>query len=355
MTEDSYAYTNCGVAVGTPLTGIRCQAPDTDPTYYDITIAWRDWAAEAGIGFDSTQESEGYMTTTSWYQADYDIWVWHWGWGPEPLGGALSCWVTSEIEEGGDNCQKPMGPWWYGPDNYTDAPSAWGLTGPYSAFDQNFSVASETLDVTERKAIVDKLQQWVYDSYCENPPYYDLGLYGFTDVRFSGWGDWEAHNGRPITSDLLWTWFDLVPAANKPPIFNTGLLSLYEPKVNTTQTFSVTISDPEDDPIQVNWSAGDGIGSYTQDVTGTTSEPTTITWDYTYLTPTTESLEAKVTIWDHELEPRSGEHCGCQCGYRARLRPEHQGPAGRPLATGVGICRAVCRLDARCQRHRDWR
>ncbi|MEW5748355.1 MAG: PKD domain-containing protein [Candidatus Thermoplasmatota archaeon] len=289
---------------GTELSGIRCQAPDTDPTYGNIVIAWQGWAEQAGIGFVSTVESEITMINQAWYKADYDIWVWHWGWGPEPLGGALTCWLTTEIEGGGDNCQMPMGEWWVHNGNYTTSPfinasmiDEFDLAdrNGFSSFDQNVSIAMHTLDQDERKAIVDNLQQMVYDSYCENPPFYDLGLYAYTDQRFENWGDWEAHNGLNTCSDLLWLWFQLEPVVNRAPIFNVPPEDMYTAYVDQPEDFSVAVSDPEGDELWCNYSFGDG-DTYEFHLTGDTTARTYCNVSHTYTAA--DNLELSVSLTD---------------------------------------------------------
>lgn len=294
--------------VGTELSGIRCQAVDTDSNLINIAMAWPGWAAQAGIQLLASQESETVMVNEAWYAADYDIWIWSWNWGPEPLEGALSVWLTSEIGKGGDNCQMPMGPWWYGPSNYTNAPTVWYTNGMvmeyevtqdgYSAYDQNFSIAMGTLDIDDRKAIVDKLQQWIYDSYCENPPYYTLGLYAYTDWRLENWGDWELHPGRTTISSLPWLWFDLVSVGdNLPPVFHAPLLPSYEAIIGEETVFEVVVSDPEGDPLWINWSFGDNTTMFSEYNNGDTSIPITSTGSHTYFDLATD-LELIVTVDD---------------------------------------------------------
>ena len=319
-----------GVLAGTELSGIRCQAPDTDPTYGSITELWQGWAKLGGIGFDSSVESEISMINVAWYKADYDIWVWHWGWGPEPIGGALTCWLTSEIEDGGDNCQSPMGPWWYGWDNYSLAPAEWDLDGPYSAFDQNISDAMMTLDKADRKVICDKLQQWVYDSYCENPPFYDLGLYGYTDAKFDNWGDVAGHSGLSVASDLLWIWFNVKEVTNRAPVFNTVPEDSYLTFVAEEDLeIEIAVSDYEGDPIDVVFDWGDGVVDDPQTITGATSAtPVTGTHDYT----TAGDYTLTVSITDNYDDPVTGLR---EPIVRTSVVEVQQDPNDAPVITGL--------------------
>jgi hypothetical protein len=213
------------------------------------------------------------------------------------MGGALSCWLTSEITVGGDNCQMPMGEWWYGPDNCTAA----GYDAPYSSFDENMTLAMHTLDRDARKVIVDELQQMIYDSYTENPPFYDLGLYGWTDLEFINWGDWAAHPGRTISSGLLWTWFDLasIDTTNMPRI-DVPLEEAYEVVRLDETTFSVTVSDPNGDELNVTWFFGDGTES-SETITVNTTTSVDVSCSHVYLD--IASFELTVMVSDDTSPP----------------------------------------------------
>ena len=315
-TADAFAVQEGWVSVGYELSGIRCEAPDTDPNYFAIAEGWAEDAEDAGIGLVAAKKSEGIMTSKAWYLSDYDIWVWHWGWGPEPIGAALTCWLTNELREGGYNCQGPMGEWWVRgslndyTENYSTCPfvnasmieefdmDEEGFIG-FSSFDQNISIAQKTLDPVERKVILDELQQVIYDSYTENPPYYDLGLYGVSNANFVGWGNWSAHNGRPITSDLLWIWFDLLPADNLTPEFTSDLAPDYQAQQGVQFDVSVEVKDVDGDPIKLNCSWGDGAEEHDYEVTGDTTVPTEVTFSHTYDTLAT-GLTLRISAWDYQ-------------------------------------------------------
>jgi ABC-type oligopeptide transport system substrate-binding subunit len=247
------------VPAGTQLT-FRLQAPNTDASYATIGQSWVGWARQAGIQFNYETLSEAIMTNNAWFKADYDLWVWSWYWSPEPLSN-LQVWRTSSLKPGGDNCQMPMGPWWY----MSDPVNQIG----YSAYDENMTLALGTLDSAERKVIVDKLQQWVYDSYCELPPIYPNGLYVCSETRYTGWGNWSQHVGRSVASDLPWIWFDLEPTgANAMPIYVQPLAGPYTLIQNDPFQFTVQVQDPEGDQMNITWDFGDGSPTITNTTTG---------------------------------------------------------------------------------------
>lgn len=295
------------------LEGIRCHAPDTDPSWGDITTVWTATALQAGISFDAETLSETTMINEEWYNCMYDIWVWHWGWGPEPLSD-LSVWVTNEILTGGDNCQMPMGEWWVHSGNYSTSPfvnasmiEEFDMTSDtfigFSSFDQNFSLAVRTPDFYERREIVWDLQQMVYDSYTESPPYYDVGLYVVSELRYQCWGNWEDDIGLTVTMGPPWLWFQLLPADNLVPTIVSGLSS-YDVDIGEDAPFSITVNDPTDDKLWVNWSFGDGTydnqeinptgneivaTSHIYSTSGTYALTVTVTDGYMYHTQTDEA------------------------------------------------------------------
>jgi len=285
-TIDAYPVTQGWADVGDQLR-FRLRVPDADPAYASIGQNWVSWAKDAGIRFDFAVASEAVMTNADWYKADYDVWVWGWAWYPEPLG-SLSVWLWSNMHPGGNNCQMPMGP----------------TPGDYDAL---YHLAQRTMDVSARRVMVDELQQWVYDSYCENPPVYYLGLYGVTDERWLGWGDFTQHPGKTPSSGYEWLWFDLYPStANKRPVFDSPLEPTYYAVVDNPQTFSITVSDEDGDPLSVNWTFGDGSTAQDSYAAGTTTTPITVTQAHTYTAVDMAGLPVNVTLWDgqagHEVK-----------------------------------------------------
>jgi peptide/nickel transport system substrate-binding protein len=294
-TAGSLAVQNNWADIGDELS-FRLEVPNTDPSYAAIGESWVGNASDAGIRLNYAVRSESIMINSAWYKADYDLWVWSWYWGPEPIG-TMSVWETSQLKGGGDNCQMPMGPWWYGPSNATESP----IGKVYSAYDENLSLARNTQDRDARKAIIDTLQQWVYDSYCELPPIYPNGLYAWHEFRFIGWGDWTLHLGQSFVSDLPWLWFDLEwKGGNQAPTFLNPPPDPIQSEVNKPLSVTVTVSDPEGDPVHVSFEWGDGTDNTTDNATiGTQAGVTfTVTHTYTTLVLPPDSLLLNVTVWD---------------------------------------------------------
>jgi peptide/nickel transport system substrate-binding protein len=302
---DTDAYLECDADSMSVLEGwadvgdelsFRLEVPDTDPTYATVGESWVGPAADAGIRFNYAVRSESIMINSAWYKSDYDIWVWAWYWGPEPIG-TMSVWETSQIKGGGDNCQMPMGPWWYGPSNASESPTG----EPYSAFDENLSLARQTLDRDDRKALLDTLQQWVYDSYTELPPIYPNGLYAWHEFRFTGWGNWTQHLGRSVSSDLPWIWFDLQwKGGNQAPSFLNPPPDPIQAEVDKPLSVTVTVMDPEGDQLNVSFEWGDGSVNDTDTATTGTATGVSFTKTHTYtsLVLPPDSLSLNVTVWD---------------------------------------------------------
>jgi len=294
VTASTAAYLDYGVAIGEPLE-FRLRVPDSDQGYADIGSAWVGWAEEAGIQLNFEVVQEGIITNFDWYLADFDMWVWSWYWGPEPLSN-LAVWRTIEVTEGGDNCAGPITDDWYWVDEENGVARC--------TYDDVFDEALRTIDVNERKALVELLQVMIYDSHTEFPPIHPNGLYAMSTANFVGWGEWSENLALTIISDMLWLWYNLEPASdNMNPDFDTPLNPIYEPTVNEPYTFSVGVSDPEGDPITVTWVWGDGTVNATDVLETNTEEEQTVEQTHTYAEAIEYTLQVFI-IDDEHTVPR---------------------------------------------------
>ncbi len=346
VTATSAAYTEHGVAIGTPLE-FRLRVPDSDDAYGTIGEAWVDWARQAGIQFNFEEVSEGIMISFDWYKAYFDVWVWSWYWGPEPLSN-LAVWRTAEVKEGGDNCAGPIVDDWYWVDEEEKIARC--------SFDDVLEEAMRTVDVNERKALVDELQVMIYDSYTEFPPIHPNGLYAMSTADYVGWGDWTNNLARTIISDMLWVWYDLEPtSANLNPEFNTPLGDS-EWEVNLPASFTVGVSDEDGDDIMMNWNWGDGTDNTTQTISGVdTTIEQMVTQTHTYTVKGEYTIVVSIrddqhTSWnadiatvnvvgDTNLGPEIGTvaadpamaYVGEQVTWTAEARDAEQGVTGEGL------------------------
>jgi len=294
VTDTTAAHTQFNVEVGEPLE-FRLRVPDSDPGYADVGQAWVGWAEDAGIKLNFEVVQEGIITNFDWYQADFDMWVWSWYWGAEPLSN-LAVWRTSEVTVGGDNCAGPITDDWYWVDEENGVARC--------TYDDVFDEALRTIDVNERKALVDLLQVMIYDSHTEFPPIHPNGLYAMSTANFVGWGDWSENLMLTIISDMLWLWYNLEPASdNMNPVFDTPLNPTYEVEVDEPWTFSVGVHDPEGDPITVTWVWGDETPDATNVLDTGTEEEQTVQQTHTYADEDTYTLQVFI-IDDEHTVPR---------------------------------------------------
>ena len=305
VTTDSLAYTEYGVEEGTELE-FRLHVPDTDPGYATIGMTWVSWAADAGIKFDYEALPSGVMTNEEWYKCEYDLWVWSWYWGPEPLSN-LACWLSEQIRLGGYNCvgpicqggfEEPDGWWWADEENDIVR----------CGFDEDFEDALRATNKSERRDLVHKLQEDIYNTYTEFPPIHPVGLYAMSTARFDGWGNWTESVARTIISDMLWIWYDLEPvSSNEYPVFEVTPPSDMTVEVGDDVTFSIVVSDPESDEITVNWSSisvddQQVIDSHQNVIDGDTTVGTTVEWVTTYDTAGDYLLRVGLSDPEHEFE-----------------------------------------------------
>jgi len=65
-------------------------------------------------------------------------------------------------------------------------------------FDELFKKQGQTLDETERKAMIKEMQELFYKEVPNIPLYYDSELHGYRTDRFGGWQNQPPDGGTPL-------------------------------------------------------------------------------------------------------------------------------------------------------------
>ena len=133
-----------------------------------------------------------FVNTAQWgtvvYGGSYDLAMTYWSGDPDPN---YLLFVQSSYAHGG----------WS--ENWYDNPM----------YDDNYTASEQAVDHQTRVGYVQNCSKLSYDDAAFMVTVYPYGCYAWRTDHFSGWGDWEAHPGRSLSS--FWTandlYFDLVP------------------------------------------------------------------------------------------------------------------------------------------------
>ncbi len=235
-------------------------------------------AAKAGIQFNLELLNSAQMYNL-WYRLDYDVWLWDWVWSPPT---DISTFMIVQTCHGIITLDNDNGFCLIDPS-----------TGRWT-MDDLYNETLTTTDPVARKAISDEMSNIIYSYASYNLPFYRAELYAMNQVRWTNWGDFNAHNGvppdignSPILGQVVY------PVDQKPPQFT---LSNFEGVAGQPVQFSVAAVDPQGGTLNYRWdfdtsvdTNGDGI-PWNDDQGGNTPTPT-----WTYNTPGTYGIELRVS------------------------------------------------------------
>jgi len=175
---------------------LRIYFPDTDSAYPKSAQFIADWWGQIGIpvsiqSFDSDTLTSLLYTPEAGGTADYDIELWGWASGADP-DFLLSIFITSQIGVWSDS-------------NYSNP-----------AYDALYDQQKKAATVEERKAIIDQMQDMVYDDAPYIILFYDNELHAYRNDRFEGWTLQPREGGIALFATGIEAYLNLVPVGSTP-------------------------------------------------------------------------------------------------------------------------------------------
>lgn len=155
--------------------------PDSDTTYATTAEFIQTWWAELGIAVNPSQYDSDTLVDlmlspeadpAAGYTADYDLFIWGWGGDVDP-NSLLEIFTCGQI--GGSSDSLYCNP----------------------AYDDLFTAQNAAAVPAERRALMDQMQEIVYNEAPYHVLYYDASLHAYRTDRFSGWVN-QPDNGTPL-------------------------------------------------------------------------------------------------------------------------------------------------------------
>jgi peptide/nickel transport system substrate-binding protein len=171
---------------------LRIYFPDTDDTYPKAASFVADWWKEIGIGvtlqsFDSDTLTSLLYTPEAGGTADYDVELWGWAQtGPDP-DFLLSIFTTDQIGVWSDS-------------NYSNPD-----------YDAMYAAQARATSLEDRKAIVNQMQDKIYDVAPYIILFYDDELHAHRTDKFEGWTLQPRTGGVSLFATGVETYLNLVP------------------------------------------------------------------------------------------------------------------------------------------------
>ena len=162
---------------GKPIV-LRMVVPDTSSTYAQSAEFITDWWKQLGIdmttqAYDSDTLIEKMLPPEGEGTADFDVFIWNWGGDVDP-NSLLNIATTVSIGSLSDSF----------------------YSNPH--YDELMTAQFKESDPVKRKAIIDEMQQTVYDDAPYHVLFYDDGLHAYRTDRFGGWHLQPSADGLPF-------------------------------------------------------------------------------------------------------------------------------------------------------------
>lgn len=135
---------------------VRTEAPETIDAGEFIV----EWLREIGVSLKTEAVNDSKLGDI-WYANDYDLYIWGWGVEPDP-NFQLSTYITSQCGVWSDTCYSNQ------------------------EYDQLFKDQQSAASLEEREAIVDQMQQIIYDDRPELVLWYDNYLQAYRSDTWTG-------------------------------------------------------------------------------------------------------------------------------------------------------------------------
>lgn len=155
--------------------------PDSDTTYATSADFIKTWWGELGIAVNPSQYDSDTLVDvmlppeadpTADYKADYDLFIWGWGGDVDP-NSLLEIFTCGQIGNTSDSL----------------------YCNP--AYDALFTQQNEATTPEARKALIDQMQDLIYNEAPYHVLYYDAALHAYRTDRFTNWVN-QPDSGTPL-------------------------------------------------------------------------------------------------------------------------------------------------------------
>jgi len=157
---------------------LRMTWPSSEPELATVAQFVKEWWGQLGIGVEAAVTEDDTLLADLTApendgKANFDTYMWGWVGDVDPTS-LLEPFTTDQIGGSSD--------------------TFWSN----ARFDELFKKQGQTLDETERKAMIKEMQELFYKEVPNIPLYYDSELHGYRTDRFGGWQNQPPDGGTPL-------------------------------------------------------------------------------------------------------------------------------------------------------------